>query len=339
VTRIQAWTPDGSLATSARVEAAPDDRTPTWLRDRVAIAAAAKVGAPFQLAWVNENALPQLVLASKPSATLKLVRPAATLGPVRLSLVTSQPIPKVNGQPNPNLAVRAEKPVELPVDAAVKSAADALAAIEKQLADAAKLAQAAQADAKAAADAAVQDLSQKKAAADTALRDAETKANYQTDFAIVVPAVVTDPTCDLSIRAELLNPERNILLRTVYAPIRRLPVLNPLIIKLAAPAPVETTLDPQAGATIQLPAKIDRLAGFKGDVTVTIAGLPPGVSGANVVIKADQTEFQIEVKVPATFAASEITGIKLTATGPPDPLSGNVPVKSAEVGVVIKLKK
>jgi hypothetical protein len=339
VTRIHARSPDGALTASARVESAPDDRTPAWLRDRVAVAAAAKAGASFQIAWINETAISQLVLASKPTATLKLVRPPGTLGPVRLALVSSQPMPKVNGQPNPNLAVRAEKSVELPVDAAVKSAADALAAIEKQLADAIKLAQSAQADAKATADAAVQDFSLKKAAAETALREVETKANYQTDFAIVVPAVVTDATCDLSIRAELLNPDRNAVLRTIYAPIRRLPVLNPLVIKLAAPSPIETTFDPQAGATIQLGAKIERLAGYKGDVTVSVTGLPPGVSGANVVIKADQTDFQVELKVPANLAATEITGIKLTATGPPDPLSGNVPVKSAEVEVRIKLNK
>ena len=339
VTRIQARTPDGSLSSTGRVESASDDRTPTWLRDRVAIAAAAKAGPPFQVAWVNENAFPQLVLASKPAATVKLVRPASTFGPVRLSLVTSKPGPKVNGQPNPNLAVRAEKPVELPVDAAVKSAADALAAIDKQLAEAVKQAQAAQADAKAAAEAMVRDLTQKKAAAESALRDAESKANYQTDFAIVVPSVVTDSTCDISVRAELLNPERNIVVRTVYAPIRRLPLLNPLVITLAVPSPIETTLDPKAGATVQLAAKIERFAGYKGDVTVTVAGLPPGVTGANATVKADQADFQIELKVPANFAASEITGIKFTATGPLDPLSGNVPVKSSEVEVRIKLNK
>jgi hypothetical protein len=221
----------------------------------------------------------------------------------------------------------------------VKSAADALAALDKQLADAVKQVQAAPADAKTAAEANVQSLSQKKATAETALREAEAKANYQTEFAIVVPAVLTDSACDVSVRAELLNPERNAVLRTVYAPIRRLPVLNPLVIKLVASSPIEVPFDPKGGSTIQLAAKIDRLAGYKGDVTVAITGLPAGVTSANATVRADQTDFQIELKVPANFAASDIKGIKLTVIGPPDPLSGNLPVKSADVEVAIRLNK
>jgi hypothetical protein len=338
VSRITARSPDGSLVTSARSESAPDDRTPAWLRERIAIAAAPKAGPPLQVAWVGEAALSQLVLASKPSATVRVVRPVATLGPVRLSLVTSQPTPKANGQPNPNLTVRAEKPVEIPIDPAVKAAADALAAVEKQLADGTKAAEAAQADAKSAAEAMVRDLALKKTAAEATLLEAQAKANYQTDFALVVPSVLTESTCDISIRAELLNPERNAVLRTVYAPVRRLPVVNPLTIKLGA-ALIEAVFDPKAGATVQIAGKVERLAGYKGDVAVAIAGLPPGVAGANATVKADQTDFHIELKVPANFASDNIAGIRLTATGPPDPSSGNVPVNSAEAELVVKLKK
>jgi hypothetical protein len=339
VTRVRAQSPDGAIARPVRIEAMPDDRLPAWMREHVAVAATPKAASPFQVAVVNETSLTQLVMASKPSLTVKLVRPPSVYGPVRLSLVTSQPPPKLNGQPNQNLAVRAEKPVEVPVDNAVKTAGDAFAAADKLHADAVKAAQSAKDDAKIAADAKVAELTEKKTAAEAALRDAEAKAAYQVDYAVFVPSSLTESSCDISIRAELLNPERNTVLRTAYAPVKRLPVINPLSIKLAAATPIETTLDPKTGVTVKVAAMIDRLPDYKGDVTITTAGLPAGVSAANVVVKADQTEFAVEVKIPANFAAAEITGLKLTATGPPDPQSGNIPVKSFEATVSIKVNK
>ena len=339
VTRVRAQSPDGSIARPVRIEALPDDRSPVWMREHVAIAATPKAAAPFQVAIVNEASLTQLVMASKPVMTVKLVRPPSVFGPVRLSLVTSQPSPKLNGQPNQNLAVRAEKPVEIPVDNAVKVAGDALAAVDKLHADAVKLAQSAQGDAKIAADAKVVELTEKKTAAETALREAEAKAAYQIDYAVIVPSSLPESSCDISIRAELLNPEKNTVLRTTYAPVKRLPVMNPLSIKLAGTAPLETTLDPKTGAAVKITANVERLAEYKGDVTVTVTGLPAGVTAANVTVKADQAEFSVEVKIPANFAAAEITGLKLTATGPPDPQSGNIPVKSSEATVSIKVNK
>ena len=338
VTRLRAQSPDGAIVHPVRVESTPDDRSPVWLREYVAIASLPKANTSFQITAVNEASLPQLVLASKPAITLKLVRPPSTYGPVRLSLITSQPMPKVNGQPNLPQAIRAEKPVEVPVDNAVKAAGDALAAIDKQHAEAVKLAQAAQPDAKAAADAKVVELTAKKTAAEAALRDAEAKAVYQLDYAFFIPSTLAESSCDLTIRAELLNPEKNLVLRTVYAPVRRLPVQNPLSIKLAA-TPLETTLDPKTGATAKLTAMIERLSGYTGDVTVTVAGLTAGVTAANATIKADQTEFAIEFKIPANYAAADVTGIKLLATGPADPQSANQPVKSLEVPVTIKVNK
>ncbi len=338
VTRMKVQSPDGTLVKAINVEAATDDRTPSWLRERLAVATTSKPTAPFQIAWADEAALPQLVLASKKPIPIKLVRPSSTFGPVRLSLMTAQPLPKVNGQPNLPQSIRVEQVVEVAVDPAVKAAGDALAPITKQHAEAVQQALAAQGDAKVAADAKVADLAAKKAAAEAALRDAEAKANYQSALSLVVPSTLIETICDISVRAELLNTDRNVVLRTVYAPVRRLAVLNPLVIKIANPA-VEATLDPATGATVKVPAKIERLAGYAGDVTVTISGLPAGVTAANVAVKADQSEFPVEIKIPANFAAEEIKGLKLTATGPADPLSANVPVKSAEVDVVIKVVK
>ena len=87
---------------------------------------------------------------------------------------------------------------------------------------------------------------------------------------------------------------------------------------------------------MKLVGKVNRLADFKGDVNLALTGQPAGVAITKAAVKADQTDFQLELKFPANFAAGEVKGIKLTATGPPDPLSGNQPIKT-EIEVVVKL--
>ena len=56
----------------------------------------------------------------------------------------------------------------------------------------------------------------------------------------------------------------------------------------------------------------------------------------NAAVKADQADFALELRFPANFAAGDVKGIKLIATGPPDPLSGNQPIRT-EVEVIVKL--
>lgn len=338
VTRFKAQSTDGSIVRTVRIESSSDDRLPVWLRDQIAISTTPRQ-ALFQIAVTNEASPAVLTLASKPAYTLKLIRPHATFGPIRLSLVTSQPVPKVNGQPNLNAAIRAEKAVEIPVDNAVKAAGDNQTTLAKQHAEAFKQAQAAQADAKVAAEGKLAELAEKLKAAEAALIEAESKAVYQAEYSLLVPSSLQESSCAISIRAELLNVERNSVLRTTYTPVRRLTVLNPLTIVLTTSGPVEAAYDPKTGATVAIGGRIERLGDYKGDVTVTMSGLPAGVSAANVAVKSDQSEFKIEIKFPANFAAAEIPGLKLTATGPPDPQSGNVPVKSAEVSAAIKLNQ
>lgn len=336
-TKVMAQSAEGAILKPLRAAFAPDDRTPPWLRTQFAIASAPKASSPFVVAWATETP-PHLALASKPVMPVVLTRPAATFGPVRLTLVTSQSMPLQNGQPSLPFAVRQERPLELPVDPAVKAAGDALAPLVRQHAEAVQQATVAQGDAKTAADAKVQDLLAKKTAAETSLKEAETKAIYKTDLAVIIPAVLPESSCDLSIRAELLNPEKNTVLRTVYAPVRRLPVRNPL--SIVAAKTLEATYDGKTAISFKLTAKIDRLPGYAGAVTVALTGLPPGVTApANTAVKAEQTDFEIEFKIPANFAAPQINGLKLTATGPGDPLTANQPVKSAEVEVSLKLNK
>ncbi len=336
VTSLLLKSPDGTVSARVRTEVPVDDRTPVWLREQFAIAATPKSATPFQVAWADAQPMTQLTLMSKPAIPVKFVRPQGMLGPIRLTLVTSQLEPRVNNQPNLILALRPERVVEVPVDPPVQAAITALTALNTQLAEAVKQAAVAQGDAKIAADAKVADLTAKKTAAETAVREAEAKAPSTSELALVIPSVLPESSCDIVIKAELLNPERNIVLRTAYSAVRRLPVLNPIAVKLSGPTTIEQTLDPKAGAVVKLTGKIERLASFKGDVNLALIGQPGGVAITNAVVKADQTDFALELRFPANFAAGEVKGIKLIATGPPDPLSGNQPVRT-EVELIVKL--
>ena len=106
--------------------------------------------------------------------------------------------------------------------------------------------------------------------------------------------------------------------------------------KLSGSTTIEQTLDPKAGAVVKLTGKIERLADFKGDVNLTLTGQPGGVAITNAAVKADQTDFALELRFPVNFAAGEVKGIKLIATGPPDPQTGNQPIRT-EVELIVKL--
>ncbi|MBC8117392.1 MAG: hypothetical protein H7062_23590, partial [Candidatus Saccharimonas sp.] len=116
VTSLVAKSPDGVITRAVRLDTTPDDRSPVWLREQFAVAAAPKNVLPFAVAWADAQPPTNWVLASKTAIPVTFVRPTGTLGPVRLSLVTSQLEPKVNNQPNAALTVRAERVVEVPVD-------------------------------------------------------------------------------------------------------------------------------------------------------------------------------------------------------------------------------
>ncbi len=336
VTSLMLKSPDGAVSARVRTDLLLDDRTPIWLREQFAIATTPKSATPFQVAWADAQPMTQLMLMSKPAIPVKFVRPSGMLGPLRLTFITSQLEPRVNNQPNLVLALRPERVVEVPVDPPVAAAINALKALETQLAEATKQAGVAQGDAKVAADAKVADLTTKKTAAEAAVRDAEAKAASASELALVIPSVLPESSCDVAIKAELLNPERNVVLRTAYSTVRRLPVLNPIAVKLSGPTTIEQTLDPKAGAVVKFTGKIERLAGFKGDVNLTLTGQPGGVAITNAAAKADQTDFALELRFPVNFVAGEVKGIKLIATGPADPLSGNQTIRT-EVELIVKL--
>ncbi len=88
------------------------ERLQPWLATELPLAPIKAKAADFQIDWRALPADAGLVLAGKRSLPIKVTRPA-TADTVRLTLVTSQSIPLVNGQPDPIRALRPEKPVEL----------------------------------------------------------------------------------------------------------------------------------------------------------------------------------------------------------------------------------
>jgi hypothetical protein len=90
----------------------PLERLQPWLANEVALAATSAKAADFQIDWRGLPADAGLVPASKLALLVKVTRPAGT-NLVRLTLLTSQSRPMVNGQLDPNQALRVEKPVEL----------------------------------------------------------------------------------------------------------------------------------------------------------------------------------------------------------------------------------
>jgi len=83
-----------------------------WLATELAIAATNEKPETFSIDWRNLAADAGLQPAGKLSLSISVKRPNSAT-PVRLTLLTSQAPPNLNGRPNPNAAIRVERPIEL----------------------------------------------------------------------------------------------------------------------------------------------------------------------------------------------------------------------------------
>ncbi len=434
----------------AEFEQHPLAQTQPWMKHDLALALAPANSAAFEIAWAQPPSATQLALGTTLKAPVRFTRPAGAIGPVRLSLLVSQPVPLVNNRPDANRAVRAQQAtVDIAVDPQAKAAVDALAAAEKTLAEstakiettregqaktvvgaeavvkaaadkkvhAEKAATAAQAavkaaeevrgqaakvledakaaaaaaadeDAKAAAgvkvdeaakaladaektfadavtkadaaktaveaagkehtdaeaklaaavaaaekanadaQAAAQDAQAKRDEAENSLRTAEANIPQVAEFNVLVPPNLDISSCDLAIRAELRSIDNKNLLAEVFTPVRRFTPLHPLALNLSGDRKLAVKLDAKDGAVVKLKGTIERKAGFAGDVTVSISGQPGGVAVPKVVLKPDQSDYELEVKFPANFKPAEVKSIKLFASGPPNPGQANIVVRT-----------
>jgi hypothetical protein len=217
------------------------------------------------------------VPAGKLNLPVAVTKPTGP-GVVRLTLLTSQLRPLVNGQTDSNQALRAEKPVELPATAA------------------------------------------------------------EGELVVLVPPQLPAPVYDLTVQADLLTADNRTVVATAFAPVRRMAVKPPLVVRLDGPSRIEVEADPKKGTTAKIQGQIERREGLTGEVAVALTGLPPGARADAATVKADATAFTLTVVLPANLPAGEIPGLKLSATAAPDPKQPNVKVRSREVDLTLVIR-
>ena len=201
---------------------------------------------------------------------------------------------------------------------------------------AAKAAKSAEVEAKTDAESAVKAATAKQAAAVLAADNAARLARNSGAFAIFVPAGLSQPGYEVAFKAELLARDKKTVLATRYSEVRRIATLNPIVLEASTPNRIVAVVDPKAGATVAVSGKVNRLAGMNQAVTVSLVGLPAGVAVPKAIVKADQTDYKLDVKFPATFKPAELTGIRVFATGK---MRTNAPiaVRSKELPLSIQL--
>jgi len=325
-----------------------------WLSEELVVALATRGGVGFDADW-QPPPDGKLVLGSKLAAAVRCIRPPGYDGPVRLTLMTSQNPPQVNGTDDPNRALRAESPtpVEIPPDPAAQAAWDAKLAADKLLADA-QTAQAAAAKtladsqtaggavleaatkAKAEADAKVNEASQKKTATDDAANSAAKAAKNDISYAVLVPSDLPPAAIEVAFRAELLSRDKQRVLIMLSTPVRTVAVFNPLKLQYTGTPKVSAKLDRQTGASVKFAGKVERLEGLTGDVAVSVAGLPPSVPPPRVVVAAAASEFELEIKFAANVPPGELKGVQLFATGKMTPASP-LEIRSEPIGILVEL--
>jgi len=157
------------------------------------------------------------------------------------------------------------------------------------------------------------------------------------ELPIIVPADLAGPVYDVTIQAELLAPDKKVQ-AVAFAPVRRMPLRLPLLVRLDGSNRIEASLDPKKGTTVMIKGKVERKEGLKADVTVTLVGLPPGAQAGPVTLKAAASEFAVNLMLPPNIPPGEIKGLKLSASAAPDAKQPNVRVRSKEVEVTLVLK-
>jgi hypothetical protein len=120
-----------------------------------------------------------------------------------------------------------------------------------------------------------------------------------------------------------------------YAPVRRLEVRLPVVVKLDGPARIEVKREEKKETTVKLQGQIERREGLTGDIPLTLTGLPPGARAEAVTVKSGMTAFTMNLILPPTVAVGEIRGLKLSGTGAPDPKQANIRVRSREVEITL----
>jgi hypothetical protein len=112
-------------------------------------------------------------------------------------------------------------------------------------------------------------------------------------------------------------------------------VRSMLVVKLDGPPRIEAAVNPKTATTVKIHGQVERKEGLTSDVTLTLTGLPAGVTAAPATLKGGAAAFTVSVALPPNFAAGEVKGLKLVAAAPPDAKQPNVLVRSREVELTL----
>jgi hypothetical protein len=154
---------DGGEEREVVVRGHPLERVQPWLAQELVVGLSEDRAASFQIAWGKLPADVGLIPGKKLELPVKLTR-TDSKPVVRLTLLTSQAVLLVNGQPDLNQALRAEAPVEL------------------------------------------------------------APGVNEGKLGLLAPAKLNAPAYDVTVHAELLGPDRRIVLAEAFAPVRHLKV-------------------------------------------------------------------------------------------------------------------
>lgn len=158
------------------------------------------------------------------------------------------------------------------------------------------------------------------------------------EVTLLIPAELPCLDYEVTVQAELLTADRKTVIATAYAPVRRMAVKHQVAIQLATPR-LEASIDSAKGAMLKLEGKIERRNGWTGDVTIAVAGLPPGVPAPAATVKTDAVDFALNFALPANLAPGDYYGIELSASGPLDTKQPNIRIKSRDAGLVLAVQR
>jgi hypothetical protein len=275
ITTLRGRSADGTEHTVV-VKGHPLEKLQPWLATEIALATSDAKPSDLAVDWRQLSADVALIPGSKLALPITATRPGDKTT-VKLTLLTSQVTPILNNAPDPNKALRQEKPIEMPVK------------------------------------------------------------TTDGEVTVLVPVELSAPVYDVTVQAELLDPAKKVL-ATAYAPVRRMAVRMPIVVKLNGPDRIEVPFDPKKGTTLKLQGKVERFPGVNAEVALALTGLPAGAKADAVTVKADASDFTLNVTLPPTIPAGEIKGVKLSGSFAPDAKLANIRVRSREVEVILVLK-
>ncbi len=334
----------GERTEVVRVDAGTGSRLPAWLESGVAVSASVEDAFPFKVVWDVDPATKRMPLAGKMSVKVRCMRPVGHDGPVRLTLLTSQSRQvDAKGAVQALKMLREEKAVLIEEDKKAQAAYDAVAAAEKVLQAAQKAVDGASTKGEVP-DALTKALVMAEMKRDTAVAEsvkAAEGAKNEAEIVLLVPPDLVEIPHQISFKAELLRRDRKTVDALAYLPIATVPVINPVGIRV--PSEFSVSVDPKKGGQLEIVGEVERREDGKGDVTVSLTGLPAGISAAPVTVKATESRFALKLQLAASVKPGEFASLRLSATarpyGPPQVKTEDLPITLKVVGAEATTEK